>query len=317
MRRKLPEYSSAEQRTNRLRVADCGLRIEEARGRVCSLSLESGIRRIRNPQFAIRNSPRAALCVGFLFLACAVSAGAQTGARPSAAGESQPGAEAPLTNASIVKLVRAKFSEKTIITIIRTRPARFDLAPDRLIELKKSGVGERVILAMLARDEASLLANASAGDDFDGDPFFGSLDGARRGAGPGAEAGEPGEPGETNIFGSSGGARGRTRTNGIGGGAEGETQTTGSASVKIIRPPAEAGGAPPKLERTPTLTNDAVAELVAAGFSEGTIIRRIEGSPVEFDLSPAKLAELRRRRVTEPVINAMRAAMSDDGAEKR
>jgi hypothetical protein len=87
--------------------------------------------------------------------------------------------------------------------------------------------------------------------------------------------------------------------------------------VRIIRPPAEAGAGPPKMERTPTLTNDSVVELVAAGFSEGTIIRRIEQSPADFDLSPSKLAELRRRRVTEPVIAAMRAAMSDDGAEKR
>ena len=82
--------------------------------------------------------------------------------------------------------------------------------------------------------------------------------------------------------------------------------------MRILRPPAEAGGgATPTLERTPTLTNDGVVELVEAGFSEGTIIRRIEQSPAEFDLSAEKLAELRRRRVSEPVINAMRAAMSD------
>jgi hypothetical protein len=116
------------------------------------------------------------------------------------------------------------------------------------------------------------------------------------------------------IFGSSGGSNGRTRTrNGSGGGAS-DTLTTGSASVRIIRPPAEAGGAS-KLERTPTLTNDSVVELVEAGFSEGTIVRRIEQSPVEFDLSPAKLAELRKRRVGEPVINAMRAAMGEDAKE--
>ncbi|MBA3247788.1 MAG: hypothetical protein H0T63_06855, partial [Pyrinomonadaceae bacterium] len=60
------------------------------------------------------------------------------------------------------------------------------------------------------------------------------------------------------------------------------------------------------------LTNDAVVQLVEAGFSEGTIVRRIEQSPVEFDLSETKLAELRRRRVTEPVIAAMKAAMSED-----
>jgi hypothetical protein len=69
------------------------------------------------------------------------------------------------------------------------------------------------------------------------------------------------------------------------------------------------------LERTPTLNNNTVVELVEAGFSEGTIIRRIEQSPVEFDLAPGKLDELRKRRVTEPVIAAMRAAMGDEADE--
>ncbi len=83
-----------------------------------------------------------------------------------------------------------------------------------------------------------------------------------------------------------------------------------------MRPPAEAGGASAlKLEKTPTLTNDSVVELVEAGFSEGTIIRRIEQSPVGFDLSPAKMAELRKRRVTEPIIAAMRVAMGSDGEQ--
>jgi hypothetical protein len=70
------------------------------------------------------------------------------------------------------------------------------------------------------------------------------------------------------------------------------------------------------LERTPTLTNDSVVELVEAGFSDGTIVRRIEQSPVEFDLSPARLSELRKRRVTEPVIAAMRAAMGEEGEQQ-
>ena len=43
------------------------------------------------------------------------------------------------------------------------------------------------------------------------------------------------------------------------------------------------------------LTNEGVIRLVEAGFSEGTIIKRIEESPVEFDLSPAKLDELFKR----------------------
>jgi hypothetical protein len=239
---------------------------------------------------------------------------------------SQESAEAPLTNASIIKLVRAKFSEKTIIAIIRSRQVNFDLSPDRLIELKKNKVGERIILTMLARrSEGEMLAmrNDDSDDAFANDPFFDGMRGGSTGA-QGADqpqGGQSSDPNEVNIFGSSGGARGRSRSNIGGGAAEGDTQTTGSASVRILRRPVEAGGAAPgaelKLERTPTLTNESVIELVEAGFSEGTILRRIENSPVEFDFTNAKLAELRRRRVSEPIINAMRAAMSEDGSSSR
>jgi len=220
-----------------------------------------------------------------------------------------PAATNTLTNASVVKLVRAGFREKTVVAIINARPVSFDLSPDRLIELKKGGVPERVILAMIARAES--VDFASEGWDEDEMPLGGfGRDGGRQGS-PGVTGSDPGE---VNIFGSSGGSSGRTRSRGRDGGDSSDTMTTGSASVRIIKPPAEAGGAA-KLERTPTLTNDSVVELVEAGFSEGTIVRRIEQSPVEFDLSPAKLAELRKRRVGEPVINAMRAAMGEDAKE--
>jgi hypothetical protein len=212
-----------------------------------------------------------------------------------------PAGSNTLTNAAVLKLVRAGFREKTVIAIINARPVNFDLSPDRLIELKKGGVPERVILAMLSRAESVDFAS----EEWDDDEM--PLGGGRRGA-PGQSGSDPGEVG---IFGSSGGSSGRTRSRSGSGDGDSDTLTTGSASVRIIRPPAEAGGAA-KLERTPTLTNDSVVELVEAGFSEGTIVRRIEQSPVEFDLSPAKLAELRKRRVGEPVINAMRAAMGED-----
>jgi hypothetical protein len=212
----------------------------------------------------------------------------------------------PLTNASVVKLVRAGFREKTVIAIIAARPVNFDLTPERLIELKKGGVSERVILAMLARAESADIASEDWGDD---DMPLGD------GGGAGARTGGS-DPGEVNIFGSSGGAHGRTRSRSGNGGADSDTQTLGSASVRIVRPPAEGGGeSQTKMERTPTLTNDSVVELVEAGFSEGTIVRRIEQSPVEFDLSPGKLSELRKRRVSEPVIAAMRAAMGEDQSQ--
>ena len=235
-----------------------------------------------------------------VFVAAAATARAQ--------GQS-PSGPTTLTNASVVKLVRAGFREKTVISIINARPVSFDLSPDRLIELKKGGVPERVILAMIARAESVDFAGGGWDDDDDEMP----LGGFGRSGSPGP----PGsDPGEVNIFGSAGGSSGRTRSRNGSGGGDTDTQTLGSASVRIIRPPAEAGGAAAaKLERTPTLTNDSVVELVEAGFSEGTIVRRIEQSPVEFDLSAAKLGELRKRRVTEPVINAMRAAMGEDAKE--
>jgi hypothetical protein len=221
----------------------------------------------------------------------------------------QQSREAPLTNAAVVKLVRAGFKENTVIAIIRTRPNQFDLAPERLIELKKNGVSEKIILAMLAVDDS-----AFANEDWSDDPFFRDSLGQRGGNNQSGGAGN-----STDIFGNSGGSRGRTRNNGGRGGNSDDTETTGSATVKILRPPAEQGGAgtPPKMERTPTLTNNSIIELVEAGFSEGTIIRRIEQSPVEFDLSAEKLKDLRRRRVTEAIIAAMTAAMSDEPAAKR
>lgn len=216
--------------------------------------------------------------------------------------QAQQSAEAPLTNASIVKLVRAGFKEKTVIALIRTRPAQFDLSPDRLIELKRSGVSENIILNMVARDDAVLMSD----EEVDDDPFFSNKSGP-------ANSSRPTQPGDnsTDIFGSSSGSKNRIQTRGAGNSGSGSTETTGSATVRIIRPPAEAGGAP-KLEKTPTLNNDSIIELVEAGFSEGTIVRRIENAPVEFDLSAPKLAELRKRRVSDRIIAAMTAAMSDD-----
>jgi hypothetical protein len=210
-------------------------------------------------------------------------------------------AEAPLTNAAIIKLVRAGFKEKTVVAIIHNRPNRFNLNPDKLIELKRSGVSENIILAMLAQNESFVFAD----DEWMDNSGF-------RGSSKTGDGNSKGQPGESDIFGSSSGSRSQNSGRGMNGEHNGETATTGSATVRILRPPAEAGGAPMKMEKTPTLTNDSVIKLVEAGFSEGTIIKRIEDSPAEFDLSSAKLDELRRRRVTEAIILAMTAAMGDD-----
>ena len=214
-----------------------------------------------------------------------------------------------LTNAAVVKLTKAGFKEKTIISIINSRIPNFDLSPDRMIELKRNGVTEKIILAMLARQEGMeiMLDDETWGNE----EFVTKGIDPKSGSSPSTGTGS-GDSG-TNIFGSSGGARGRNRSNQGNGSLDNEIVTTGSATVKIIRPPTEAGDAgPAKLEKTKSLTNESIVELVDAGFSEGTIIRRIEQSPVEFDLSANKLDELRKRRVTEKVLAAMKAAMGED-----
>lgn len=215
--------------------------------------------------------------------------------------------EAPLTNAAVVKLVRAGFKEKTVITIIHNRPSRFVLDPDRLIELKRNGVSENIILAMLARTESFVLSD----DDWMEDFKSGGTSGRRGNVDPKEQSDG------SDVFGSSSGSRSQSGGRGMTGGNETETATTGSATVRILRPPSEAGGASLKLEKTPTLTNDSVVKLVEAGFSEGTIIKRIEDSPAEFDLSGPKLEELRRRRVPESIILAMTAAMGEESSPKQ
>ena len=200
-----------------------------------------------------------------------------------------------MTNSAVIKLVRAGFKDKTVIAIIHSRPNRFDLEPDRLIELKRSGVSENIILAMLSQGDV-LFA--------DDDLSFPDRNPTRKRSNE--------DSGGADIFGDRAGTSAETRGRGTRGLNQGERTTTGSATVRILKPPPDENGAHLKLEKTPTLTNESIISLVDAGFSEGTIIKRIEGSPVDFDLSDPRLAELRRHRVTEPVIVAMKTAIRDE-----
>jgi len=220
-------------------------------------------------------------------------------------------AQKTLNNASVVKLVKAGFKEKTVIQIIYSRLPNFELSPERMIELKRNGVSEKIIIAMLARQEGmDPFDDETWGDDeFMTKGIDPKTSGNGSGAGSSAGSTDPG----TNIFGSSGGVKGQTRSNIGNGGVDSDIMTTGSATVRILKPPTEAGGNPSvKLEKTKSLTNESIVELVEAGFTEGTIIRRIEQSPVEFDLAPAKLEDLRKRRVSDKIVTAMKAAMGDE-----
>src|SRR5262245_56909053 len=107
----------------------------------------------------------------------------------------------PLTNAAVVKLVKAGFKEKTIISIISVREPKFDLSTDSMIALKRSGVSEKVMLAMLARQE---------GTEFDAEW---EDDGVNRTLSSGnSSTPQKGAENETNIFGSSGGSQSEIRS---------------------------------------------------------------------------------------------------------
>jgi hypothetical protein len=219
--------------------------------------------------------------------------------------------EGPMTNAEVIKLVKAGFKEKTVVLIIASRIPNFDLTSDQMIKLKRAGVNENIIVAMLARQEGTDVPadDSSWGDD----PFFNSKLDPKDGSTKGSGGSGSGSDGGTGIFGSSSGARAKNSSRTGNGSGSDESNLSGSATVRLIKPPSESGGnTAAKLEKTKSLTNESIVELVDAGFSEGTIIRRIEQSPVEFDLAADKLEALRKRRVTDKVIVAMKAAMGED-----
>jgi hypothetical protein len=58
----------------------------------------------------------------------------------------------PLTNDSIVKLVKKGLPEDSIISLINTRSERFSFAADAIAALQKAGVSARIISAMVNRD---------------------------------------------------------------------------------------------------------------------------------------------------------------------
>ncbi|MGE0130952.1 MAG: hypothetical protein AB7U82_22975 [Blastocatellales bacterium] len=219
-----------------------------------------------------------------------------------------------LTNEAIINLAKAGFKERTIITLIRTSDTAFDISTTRLVELKKRGVNERVISEMIERTNYGAAAQrlttlrddeffAKDDEAFFKGPIFREL--------PTDKEAKRKED-EAMIFGSQSGSGSRSRSRGLGPNGERsqQSETTGTATVRIIRPPSE-GGAEPKLQRAAKLDNKGILEMIQAGFSEGTVIRKIESSQVDFDLSSGALTDLRQNRVSERIITAMRTAMDE------
>jgi hypothetical protein len=69
-----------------------------------------------------------------------------------------------LTNADIVKMMKSGIADETIILVIQKTPNKFDTSPDALIELRKAGVSDAVIRAVLTGAPSGVLPqNTSSG----------------------------------------------------------------------------------------------------------------------------------------------------------
>lgn len=80
--------------------------------------------------------------------------------------ESDPESEqySPLVNnQDIVKLVRSRLSESLVIHVIQVYESDFDTSSDGLLNLRKSGIGDSVIAAMLLKASAAAVSVTALG----------------------------------------------------------------------------------------------------------------------------------------------------------
>ena len=63
-------------------------------------------------------------------------------------------AQATLTNDSIVKMAKAGLGEEILLSTVNAQPGNYSTATDDLIALKKAGISDKVIAAMIAKSSA-------------------------------------------------------------------------------------------------------------------------------------------------------------------
>jgi hypothetical protein len=69
--------------------------------------------------------------------------------------------QAPLDDAAIRKLVQSGVGEQAIVAMIGQQPGRYALSSDDLIALKKAGVSDKILAAMIVRNGAANAASAA------------------------------------------------------------------------------------------------------------------------------------------------------------
>ena len=71
-------------------------------------------------------------------------------------------AQQGLTNDSVVKMTKAGLSPEIVAATVKSQPGNYDLSAEGLITLKKAGVGDQVISAILAHNSAAATPGSSS-----------------------------------------------------------------------------------------------------------------------------------------------------------
>jgi hypothetical protein len=71
-------------------------------------------------------------------------------------------AQEVLTNDSVVQMIKAGLPESVVVSKIRSTPTKFDLKTDSLVNLKKAGVSDKVLEAMMAAPASPAAAAPAA-----------------------------------------------------------------------------------------------------------------------------------------------------------
>jgi hypothetical protein len=79
-------------------------------------------------------------------------------------------AQAPLTNNTVMVMTKAGLSQDVIVSSINSHEGSFKTEPDDLVALKKAGVGDKVIAAMLAKSQQKPKDLTGASDSLNAHP---------------------------------------------------------------------------------------------------------------------------------------------------
>lgn len=76
-------------------------------------------------------------------------------------------AQQALNNDAVVKMVKAGLDEGTIVTMIQNAPGHYDMGLDALVALRKDGVTDKEIGAMVAKNNAPAVPAPAAASPYD------------------------------------------------------------------------------------------------------------------------------------------------------